>query len=194
MNAPDFPHAYLFKEVSARTAAKKAREGICKHWGCSNTPDPGRRVCNTCRARMARVKNPTRYAFNNLKDSARKRAIPFLLTFEQFVEFDRQTGYVESRGKGTDDLTVDRIDSSKPYEVGNIRALTWIQNCSKKVEKMTDPVEPIARAIAEAKGEEIWQRYIRQAGEVLGMVECLQAQMEGGFEPPIDEEDEEIPF
>lgn len=195
MKNPTFPHLYLFKEVGPRTAARKARQGICKHWGCSN---PARsktaRDCHKCKSRKHRMGNPVRYAFKNLKSSAAKRNIPFNLTFEQFEEFDQQTGYVEARGKGSEDLTVDRIDSDKPYEVGNIRALTWLDNCSKKVEGMTDPAEPIARALCKAAGGEIWQRFSPQACNVLALVECLQVQLEGGFEPPIDEDEECVPF
>ena len=194
MKEPKFPHIYLFKEVNPRTAAKKAREGICKHWGCSRlVRSEGRRDCNTCNARKKRLKNPVMYAFKNVRDSANKRNIPFNLTFEQFKEFDRQTGYVDSCGKQSEDLTIDRIDSSKPYEFGNIRAITWLENCSKKVEGMVDPAEPIARALCEAAGGEIWQRFSPQACGVLVLVECLQVQLEGGFEPPIEDE-EDIPF
>lgn len=125
--------------------------------------------------------------------SARKRGIPFNLTFKQFEEFDQQTGYVDLKGKQSEDLTIDRIDSDKPYEVGNIRALTWLENCSKKVEGMLDPSEPIAHALCEAAGGEVWQKFTPQACNVLLMVECLQKQQQDGFQAPTDE-DEEIPF
>lgn len=140
------------------------------------------------------MKHPEMYAYRQVKESARKRGIPFKLTFEEFKEFDRQTGYVESKGKSSEDLTIDRIDSAGAYEMGNIRALTWIDNCTRKVEGMTDPAEPIARALCEAARGEVWQKFRPQANHVLGLVEILQAQQEGGFEPPISEEDEETPF
>ena len=185
---PNFPWKYLFKEVGARTAARKSRNGICKHWGCQNVARQGRRDCETCKGRKGTINNPERYVFRNIKKSAKKRNIPFELTFEQFLDFDRQTSYVASRGTGSESLTIDRIDSSKGYQVDNIRALTWLENCSKKVEGMTDPIEPIAKALCLASGGDNWHKFKSQATEVLQMVETLQVQQEGGFEPePIDD-------
>lgn len=191
MSKPTFPHAYLFKEVSPRTAARKYHGGLCKHWGCNNaTRNETARDCSTCNSRKQRLRKPAQYAFQQVRESARKRNIPFNLTFAQFKEFDRQTGYVEAKGKSSESLTIDRINSDKGYEFGNIRALTWLENCSKKVEGMTDPAEPIARALCEAAGGDVWQRFSPQACSVLVLVECLQAQLEGGFEPPLGEDEE----
>ena len=188
---PNFPWRYLFKEVSAKTAAQKKRGGLCKFWGCSNLQrTPTKRDCNTCHARLTRINNPERYAFTQIRDSAAKRHIPFNLTFDEFLGFDRQTGYTTHRGREDDSLTIDRIDSSKPYETGNIRALTWLENCAKKVEGMTDPIEPIAKALCLAAGGEVWQKFQKQAGEILQQVEILQQQQSGGF----NHQDDNCPF
>ena len=178
---------YLFKEVGIRTAARKRREGLCKHWGCNNQARYTKRDCETCHCRKKQLKHPVRYAFYNVRRSAKKRNIPFNLTFEQFQQFDEQTGYVESKGQDKESLTIDRIDSSKGYEINNIRALTMSENSAKKVEGMTDPIEPIAKALCLAKQDTNWHKYKKQAVGVLQQVEILQAQEEGGFEPPTDE-------
>lgn len=194
MNTPNFPHKYLFKEVGPRTAAKKAREGTCKHWGCTRPARNNAKDCNTCKSRKADIRNPARRAFRMVKDSARKRGIPFNLSFDEFKEFDRQTGYVESRGQSAECLSIDRINPEKGYEVGNIRAMNWLENCRRRCDGMTDPAEPIARAICKASGGDVWQKFRPIANSTLGLVECLQAQLEGGFQPPLDEDEEDIPF
>lgn len=190
---PSFPWKYLFKEVGAKTLARKRRDGICKHWGCQNPIAARGWCCETCKSRKARINNPERYAFQQVKRSADMRSIPFNLTFDQFLEFDRQTSYVASKGRETESLTIDRIDSSRGYEIGNIRALTWSENCAKKVEGMTDPVDPIAKALCLAAGGDNWHKFKKHAVDVLQQVEILQAQEEGGFDAP-EETDENCPF
>lgn len=173
---PGFPVAYLFKEVSEKTRAFKLKRGICKHWGCSRPARVKGHDCPTCNSRKYRLRNPERYAFANVRASARKRRIPFNLTFEQFRSFCRETKYLEQRGRELESLTIDRIDPDLPYQVGNIRALTWRENCFHLVEKMTEPIEPIARAIAHyANGSESgWRAYQGEAEKVLEQVEILQ--------------------
>ena len=174
--SPTFPHAYLFREVGPKTLARKQREDQCKHWGCANLARPGGRDCETCKSRKARLKNMTYYAYTQVRTSAAKRDISFELTFKQFKIFDKQTGYVESKGRELDSLTIDRIDPTKGYSIDNIRTLTWSQNCAKAVNGMTDPVEPIARAIAKATGDEHY-KYMAVAEKVLNLL----AQQDGGF-------------
>ena len=83
-------------------------------------------------------------------------------------------------------MTIDRIDPSKPYQVGNIRTLTWIDNSSHKLENMKNPVEPIARAIAKAKdgGEKYWASHLEEAHRVLAQVEALQESLKIVEEDP----------
>lgn len=197
MNKPDFPHMYLLKEVGPRTAAKKAREEICKHWGCNRPARGGRRDCETCKARKRRMKNPVYYVFETVRVSARKRGIAFKLTFEEFQEFDRQTGYVASVGKDSDSLTIDRIETAKGYELGNIRALTYKENVSKKLNGLTEPYEPIAKALCMIAKETNWKKFTAIASDTLELVELLQAQKDGGFDPelaPDEFEENENPF
>ena len=122
-----------------------------------------------------------------VKRSADKRHIPFNLSFPDFQEFDRQTGYTESKGRDNESLTIDRIESSKGYQKDNIRAITWMDNCKRIIEGMTDPIEPIAKAIALASGDSNWHRFKKISVEVLYKVELLQAQQENGFNPPQEE-------
>lgn len=188
MDKPNFPHAYLFKQVSERTTAIKARKGVCKHWGC-NRPvrGKGQKVCSTCHSRLQRMRNKKRYIFDQTRDSARKRGIEFNLTFKQFLEFDAETDYCARRGRNPEDLTIDRIKTTRGYEVGNIRVLTWIENCSHRFGNISAPQEAIAISLCEASGRgEPWQKWLDKAKETLAQVETLQ---HVGATPP-----EEIPF
>ena len=176
MNKPGFPHKYLSKVVSEKTRLSNIRAGICHHWGCARSARKDGRDCNTCKCRKARMRHPLKYAFNNVRDCARQRKVPFLLSLEEFKAFCQRTGYLTKKGREFEDLTIDRIDPSKPYQADNIRTLTWIDNSSHKLENMKDPVEPIARAIAKAKdgGEKFWSAHLEEARRVLAQVEALQ--------------------
>lgn len=119
---------YLLKALSPDRVAKKKKLGLCRHWGCSRPARPGRSDCEVCKSRKYRISHPARYAWHSLKVSAYKRKIPFRLSFEDFVSFCRETGYLDKKGKRPASMTVDRIDPLGAYEPGNIRALPHAEN------------------------------------------------------------------
>lgn len=173
---PSFPTAYLAKPVCAKTRALKFSAGKCYHRGCRNAKRRNAADCNTCHCRKVRLNNPARYVFGEVRNSARKRGIGFLLSFPEFMEFCNRTGYLDRVGKDSDSLTIDRVFSNLPYSATNIRALTWLENCSKLVEGMKDPAEPIARALAKAakKAPEAFGPFMKDARAILSQVETLQ--------------------
>ncbi|MDB9741477.1 hypothetical protein OAB00_01340 [Akkermansiaceae bacterium] len=178
----NFPTKYLFKEVSPRVSAKKARQGLCKHFGCSNTVMTNRRQCILCRDRLKVLKNPQQYAYRQLKRSAKKRSIPFNLTFEEFQKFDNATNYVKHKGRDKESLTVDRVDCSIGYQLDNIRALTHEANSKRLADGLTDPIEPIAQALALVAGETNWHKFKKIAVDALYKAELIQASNEGGYD------------
>lgn len=129
-----FPHKYLFIPVSDEVVKQKKAAKICVSYRCRRRASDGLK-CHTCRARLKRIRNPLYYAFENLKSSARKRRIQFLLTRSEFEEFCKEHGYVEKRGKEPDSLSIDRWPDTKgPYSKDNIRPLGYFDNCSHKFE------------------------------------------------------------
>lgn len=119
------------------------------------------------------------------------RGIDFLLTFEEFQEFDRATNYVARMGSGPDNLTIDRIDSRKGYEVGNIRALTYEDNVSKKLERLEFPSDPIAMALWERAGcPKNWRAFRKPAEEIYDLVVRLQK----NNQPEETQQDDNCPF
>lgn len=125
-----FPTVYLFKQVDTKTVAAKLRRRVCVSWGCKRRAEKTKKRCSTCRSRLYRLRNPMRYAFYQVKESARKRNIGFELTFPQFEMFCKSTGYVDGKGQKPDSLTIDRIRTNEPYSWHNIRIMSHADNSS----------------------------------------------------------------
>lgn len=70
--------------------------------------------------------------FKRLRDSTRKRAIEFTITFEYFERFALMCDYLNLVGNNGFSLTVDRIKNTKGYENGNIQPMTRVKNCEKQ--------------------------------------------------------------
>jgi len=115
------------------------RKELCVTKYCRNERRGKRRVCHKCERRKVRAKNPTRYSFETLRGHSRTRGIFFNLTYDQFKTFCLETGYLKTKGPGADDMTIDRIDSSKGYEYGNIQLLPRDINSSKSNLKYASP-------------------------------------------------------
>jgi hypothetical protein len=104
------------------------RPDRCDVHGCRSHPAPGRRFCRRCREARYRLFHPYTYSLNKLRNNARRRGHDFDLTLEEWVMFCDLTGYVDARGRGADNLSVDRIDPAQGYTLHNIRAITVAQN------------------------------------------------------------------
>ena len=128
-----FPHKYLFIPVSEEVVLRKKAAKVCISYRCRRRAADGFK-CHTCRARLKRINNPLYYAYENLRSSARKRGIQFLLTRPEFEEFCKEHGYLEKRGKLPDSMSIDRKDTNGPYSKDNIRPLGYLDNCSHKFE------------------------------------------------------------
>lgn len=107
--------------------------GVCGVVRCRHAihAPRGGLACNRCTKLLWRVRYPMRYLYGNLRDSARKKRIPFELTFSQFEDFARESGYAEGHGRELGSLHVDRKDPLQGYCIGNIRALEAGENSSK---------------------------------------------------------------
>lgn len=88
-------------------------------------------LCARCILQKWRANHPRRYAFYQVRESARKRSIPFLLTFDEFADLIAGTNYLEEKGRSPDSLHIDRIDGTKPYAKGNCRVIKCSENTGK---------------------------------------------------------------
>ena len=83
--------------------------------------------CSKCQ----RLKNPEKYAYQTLKDNAKRRGKEFTLTLEQFCKFAIKTNYIAKKGRRKDSIHIDRIRENDGYTEDNIQALTNTQNVRK---------------------------------------------------------------
>lgn len=103
---------------------------LCKT--CDERPAAKERtVCNTCRSRKWRKKNPIRDAWHNLKNSARKRNYQFDLPFEAFKAFAIEHKYDKLKGRGKDNLVIDRVHNNEGYTMDNIAVIKKSTNSKK---------------------------------------------------------------
>lgn len=75
--------------------------------------------------------NPYKYAYQTLKDNAKRRGKEFDLTFEEFKSFCHNVDYIQNKGKTSRSLTIDRIDERLGYTKENIQALPLSDNIRK---------------------------------------------------------------
>lgn len=98
----------------------------------------GRRLCWRCAKAAWRAANPARAVFCDVRDSARKRGVPFALTFAEFLAAVEGTGYLQNRGTASDALHMDRINPGEGYVTGNVRVVLARENVAKgNVERHT---------------------------------------------------------
>lgn len=83
---------------------------------------------STERVKTWRLNNPERAAFLTLRYNAKRRGVPFEISFEYFKAFAFKTKLLTSRGRNADSLTVDRIDSDIGYIEGNLAVLSLSDN------------------------------------------------------------------
>jgi hypothetical protein len=93
-----------------------------------------RSVCDTCACRLFRANNPAREAYRQIKDRAERRHQIFNLTFEQFCAIPRFDEYIALRGRGIDELHLDRVKVHLGYVPGNLQVLTAAENLRKQRE------------------------------------------------------------
>lgn len=117
---------------------KKKLPGRCPVCRCRNAPrnlsdhPTSTQLCGSHAKEQWRLNNPVHCAFDNLRASARKRKIPFSLTFDQFKAVILPTRYMDDKGKTRFCLHIDRKESTRGYEDGNIQVLTCTENVQKE--------------------------------------------------------------
>lgn len=109
---------------------KHRKKGYCQAKGCFREVT-GRKLCNTCRSRSAKLADPVKYAYKNLKFNARRRGILFTITLDQFREFCHRVQYIGFKGRKSESYTIDRIHNDLGYHIDNIQILTLSDNVKK---------------------------------------------------------------
>lgn len=103
----------------------------CPVTGCRNISAPRRKLCDKCRRKTDKEKDPLKYAFLSLRSNAKRRGKIFDLTFAQFKGFAVKCDLMLKRGRTKTSYHIDRIDENGPYSMDNIQLLTNEQNVKK---------------------------------------------------------------
>ena len=103
----------------------------CSENNCINPPAKSRKVCVKCYSRLAREKDRVRFALYMIKKSAKKRNLPFELELEPFREFVNKFGYIENKGRFSNQMTIDRIIPELGYIMDNIQVISKRENVQK---------------------------------------------------------------
>ena len=136
------------------TESKNPRK--CAVSGCRNSKPKYGRICSRCLMCRWRANNPHQATYKRLQHDAQKRGIPFLLSLAEFREWSNETGYLDKKGRLAGDYHVDRIDSLRGYELGNIQLLTVSENCGMKARKERYVLEKLR---AQGVDNELTRRY-----------------------------------
>lgn len=94
----------------------------------SVTRDNHSPVCPKCSSRKFKEKFPLKYSFNKLRQRAKERGHEFSLTYEQYEQFAKTTGYAELKGKHPYSLSINRKNPALGYHIDNIETVTLSMN------------------------------------------------------------------
>jgi hypothetical protein len=81
--------------------------------------------------RQWRLNNPHKAAYSQVKESARKRRIPFCLSLDEFILIVLHTEYMDCKGRTRHCYHLDRINANRGYEWGTIQIITCTENVIK---------------------------------------------------------------
>lgn len=118
--------------------AKHKDKSCCPAYACGKKKSKKDRFCPRHSRMYQKYNNPVNYTYNVLRNNALRRSKVFTLTLEEFKEFCDSTGYMDKKGRRAFDSSIDRIDSSRGYEKGNLQILTISQNSSKGARSYND--------------------------------------------------------
>jgi hypothetical protein len=149
---PKYKSLY-FDEYTGKWALRHTRgrsQSRCPVPWCKNPPACYYRngrisyelYCYKCKSRRYRANHPIRYAFEDLKVSAKKRSIQFDLSLSDFEAWCKKTGYADSKGVTRLTHHCDRIRHTEGYNINNIQLLTERENIQKRNRDLAENSEP----------------------------------------------------
>jgi hypothetical protein len=115
------------------TLKKTPGAGFCVVAKCRNLKARHKiGLCHKCAQHRWRMKNPKQSVFQALRDHARERGIAFTINadyLEGILDAHRFLCH-EALSHG-EKLSIERLDSKKPYEKGNLTILTVSENVAR---------------------------------------------------------------
>ncbi len=98
---------------------------LCPTRYCRHRKAAKKRTCSRCGMRLWRAANPVKCLLAWLKDRAKKKKVPFDLTFRWFAKFLVKHHYDHTRHH------IDRIRTHLGYTKGNVQVLECSENIAK---------------------------------------------------------------
>jgi hypothetical protein len=105
-----------------------------------------------------REANRERFAFVVQRSDAKKRGIPFLLTFEEWWAVWLASSKWDQRGKLAGQYVMARLGDRGPYEVGNVYICTTTQNAIDRYANLPDEMRRQIPHIGRGKRRNAEQR------------------------------------
>lgn len=95
---------------------------LCKNNDCDNFAAENRRICNTCKSHKFKQRYPFKYFYNNYKQNAKKRNIPWDLSFDEFKQIWQESGKWEEKLNG-ENWSFQRKRINEGYHYDNIEVI-----------------------------------------------------------------------
>lgn len=115
---------------------KKPTPGKCHVKWCTNdarirSNGKPAKMCYRHESRRRKEVDPEAYTFYKWKHNSKARGIENTVTLAQFRKFCAETSYIEKKGRGGGDATIDRIRNAEGYHIGNLQVLEKSENSAK---------------------------------------------------------------
>lgn len=126
----------------------KKSKFICKWPRCRKEKANKKAFCHKHHHANQKEKNPISYTFSLLKSNATRRGKEFTITLKYFTNWCNETGYISTKGKTKNAMTIDRDNHELGYVPGNLKMMTNNENRKKYVSYLQQK-----KALAEANLE-----------------------------------------
>lgn len=80
------------------------------------------------KTREAKEKNPHAYFLRKIRSNAKRRGHECTLTLSEFKRFCDDTGYLDTRGRMSGCMSIDRINQAEGYHFDNIQIMEVGEN------------------------------------------------------------------
>jgi outer membrane phospholipase A len=110
------------------TQKKKLAAGKCITPFCTKKKKQRGRICASCAIERYRKNHPIKYAYQVLKNNAKRRGKEFTLSFTYFEKLVKDNDYMNKKGTKSKSLQVDRVDELGGYSDINVQCITLREN------------------------------------------------------------------
>lgn len=114
----------------------------CKVANCNKEARKKGRECSMHEKRRRRERDLVKDAFGKWKSNAKRRGVPFAATLEYFRKWCSETNYIQLRGLGADDMTIDTDNNYLGYRDGHYMMKTRRQNAREGRKGKPIPYKP----------------------------------------------------